>query len=223
MSRLRFGVALAVIVALALTLRLIDLDVKPLHQDEGANGTITLRLLRQGVYEYDPSEYHGPLLFYASAAALKLLGTAESALRAPAVLAGVLVSLLCLPLRPLLGSVGLLVVALLVGVAPGMVYFSRTAIHEIQLVAGSVVWAAGLLRFVGSRASVGRPWQRLVLGSASSARRRRCSLRPASLPGWGWRGWRDAGRRATSSAVAAARRRCVSGVSRLRSPGAWAR
>jgi hypothetical protein len=35
-------------------------------------------------------------------------------------------------------------------VAPGLVYFSRTCIHEIHLVLFSALWAVGLLRFAGN-------------------------------------------------------------------------
>jgi len=39
----------------------------PLHHDEGVNGNFLVRLVREGAYNYDPANYHGPTLYYFAA------------------------------------------------------------------------------------------------------------------------------------------------------------
>ena len=59
-----FGLLLACIVALALRCPL--LDQRPMHNDEAVNAVKFGQLWEGGVYRYDPNEYHGPSLFYAT-------------------------------------------------------------------------------------------------------------------------------------------------------------
>src|SRR5262249_58409860 len=48
----------------AAVLRLVELTLKPLHHDEGVNGSFLTTLFRGGYYRYDPSHYHRPPLYY---------------------------------------------------------------------------------------------------------------------------------------------------------------
>ena len=61
----RIGVI--VIFLIAAVLRLYDLNLVPFHHDEGVNGNFLVRLVREGFYQYDPANYHGPTLYYFSA------------------------------------------------------------------------------------------------------------------------------------------------------------
>src|SRR5215470_342343 len=144
-GRLAAGLSFALAVALALRLPL--LARKPLHYDEGMNGWLTLQLYWWNLYRYDPTNYHGPLLYYANLLFFHLLGPGEVALRMGGVLAGTLVPLALLPARRFAGDAALCIAALALAVGPGFVYFSRTAIHEIWLVAATALWAAALARF----------------------------------------------------------------------------
>src|SRR5687767_475183 len=56
----------ALIIIAAAILRLYQLDLKPLHHDEGVNGYFVLKLIRERTYIYDPANYHGPTLYYFS-------------------------------------------------------------------------------------------------------------------------------------------------------------
>ena len=58
----RIGVI--VIFLIAAGLRFYDLNLVPLHHDEGVNGNFLVRLVREGSYQYDPANYHGPTLYY---------------------------------------------------------------------------------------------------------------------------------------------------------------
>jgi len=44
--------------------RLLYLSDKVLHHDEGVNGLFLTTLFRSGYYHYDPSNFHGPTLYY---------------------------------------------------------------------------------------------------------------------------------------------------------------
>jgi predicted membrane-bound mannosyltransferase len=60
-------IAVILIFVIAAVLRLYNLDLVPLHHDEGVNGNFLVRLVREGAYQYDPENYHGPTLYYFSA------------------------------------------------------------------------------------------------------------------------------------------------------------
>src|SRR5207302_8045313 len=57
----------AVILVVAAFLRLYDLNLVPLHHDEGVNGSFLMKLVHDGIYKYDPQNYHGPTLYYFAA------------------------------------------------------------------------------------------------------------------------------------------------------------
>ena len=60
-------ISVLVILLIAAALRFYDLNLVPLHHDEGVNGNVLVRLVREGVYVYDPANYHGPNLYYFAA------------------------------------------------------------------------------------------------------------------------------------------------------------
>jgi len=145
---LLFFAALAGIVALGVWLRVEHLALKPLHHDESVNGWFTLRLHWWNVYKYRPADYHGPLLYYINLFFFKLLGPGEIALRLGTVLAGSALPVAVLGLRRHLGRVGTLVAAALLAVSPGIVYFSRTNIHETYLVLFTLVFVGLVVRYL---------------------------------------------------------------------------
>src|SRR5260370_7568329 len=62
------------ILLVAAIVRLIFLDIKPPHFDEGINGWWCDQMAAQGFYRYDPANYHGPLHFYVLRLFLTLFG-----------------------------------------------------------------------------------------------------------------------------------------------------
>ena len=72
--------ALAVLLAIAgaLALRVPKLDTRPLHNDEAVNAIKVSELWEHGRYKYDPDEYHGPTLHYATLPFLWLSGARNS-------------------------------------------------------------------------------------------------------------------------------------------------
>ena len=131
-----FGVALA--------LRLLWPEIRPLHHDEGVNGWFLFRLLDGYRYEYDPERFHGPFLYFFGAPFAILLGMSETVLRLPVMLASSAMVLLLLPLRRRLGRSGVTVSAWLLAVSPSMVSYGRDLIHETYLVALTLALVAAV-------------------------------------------------------------------------------
>ena len=139
-------IAAVAIMFVAAVLRLYDLDLVPLHHDEGVNGNFLTRLVREGIYHYDPQNYHGPTIYYFSAflpwvfrflfgaAAQDKYGLNTITIRLVPALFGLATVWLVLLLRRRLGSIGTLAAAALLAVSPGAVYLSRYYIHETLFV-----------------------------------------------------------------------------------------
>ncbi len=73
-----------VVTLVAVFWRFWQLELKPLHHDEGVNGFFLITFFRDSVYKYDPANYHGPDLYYFALAFAKMFGlnTSEHTLRA---------------------------------------------------------------------------------------------------------------------------------------------
>jgi uncharacterized protein (TIGR03663 family) len=139
-------IASAAILVVAAFLRLYDLNLVPLHHDEGVNGNFLVRLVREGFYHYDPANYHGPTLYYFAAVypwILRLLfgpdaqnsyGLTTVAIRCVPALFGIATIGLIFTLRRNLGTIATLSAAFLLAVSPGAVYLSRYFIHETLFV-----------------------------------------------------------------------------------------
>jgi len=127
------------IVALALLLRLLWLGSKPPHFDEGVNGFFVDQMTREGMYRYNPGDYHGPFHFYVLFVAQTLLGRSEWALRLPVALAGAACVWVALLYRRYLGWRVAGIAALALAVSPAMTFYSRYAIHETWLLLGMLL------------------------------------------------------------------------------------
>ena len=137
-SLLTIFILAAAIVALAL--RLPRLARRPMHGDEAVHAMKFGELLEEGVYTYDPDEYHGPTLNYLTliparlASAEKLTQVSEFTLRIVPVFFGVLLVLLLLLMGDGLGSHAAVYAAVLTAISPAMVFYSRYYIQEMLLV-----------------------------------------------------------------------------------------
>lgn len=137
--------------AAALALRLVWLDNRPLHHDEGVNGWFLYRLLDGYRWEYDPEKFHGPFLYFFGAPFVLLLGMTEIALRLPVALTSAAMVPLLLPLRRRLGSQGVTAAAWLLAVSPSLVYYGRELIHETYLAALTLALIAAAVRWLEER------------------------------------------------------------------------
>ncbi len=169
-------IGVLVILLIAAVLRVYDLDLVPLHHDEGVNGNFLVRLVREGEYHYDPENYHGPTLYYFAALipwiARLLFGTAARdnygmttfTIRLIPALFGLGTIGLVFCLRSRLGRVATLAGGLLLAISPGAVYLSRYFIHESQFVFFTLGIVVAAVWFYDTRNLF-----YLVLGSASAA------------------------------------------------------
>ena len=134
------ALALLLAIAGALALRVPNLATRPLHNDEAVNAVKVSELWQHGRYAYDPDEYHGPTLHYASLPFLWLSGARNSdelddaTLRLAPVAFGVGLILLLLLFADGLGRPALVWAAIFIAVSPAMVFYSRYFIHEMLLV-----------------------------------------------------------------------------------------
>ena len=136
------------VTAVAAFLRFWQLELRPLHHDEGVNGYFLTRLFRESIYQYDPANYHGPDLYYLTLVFTKVFGLNTLSVRASVAVFGVLTVVLVLYLRRYIGRIGALTAALLIALSPGMVFISRYFIHEILFVFFSLAIVVGVLFFI---------------------------------------------------------------------------
>ncbi len=139
------------VTAVAAFLRFWRLELKPLHHDEGVNGFFLTTLFRDGIYKYDPSNYHGPDLYYFALAAAKTFGLNTLSIRGSVAIFGLLMVVLAFFLKNYIGKIGSLTAALFITLSPGMVYISRYFIHEILFAFFSFTIVIGVLYFIEKR------------------------------------------------------------------------
>jgi uncharacterized protein (TIGR03663 family) len=140
------GLLLCAVVG-ALLLRVIRLDLRPMHHDEANQAVKFGDLLERGEYRFDPNNHHGPTLYYLTlpaawaAGARSLAGLDETTVRIVPALFGAGLLLLLLLFSGGLSREATLAAAALAGVSPVMTYYSRFYIQETLL----VFFLAGLI------------------------------------------------------------------------------
>jgi uncharacterized protein (TIGR03663 family) len=148
----RFALGWLVIVLAALALRIPQLDLRPMHNDEAVNAIKFRDLWEKGEYVYDPHEYHGPTLHYSTLASTRLNRSqdydqfTEATFRFVPLVFGVGLILLLPLLADGLGRAQAICAAALTAISPAMVFYSRYFIHEMLL-----VFFTGLLLAAGWR------------------------------------------------------------------------
>src|SRR6185436_19137962 len=153
------ALALLLAIAGALALRVPKLDTRPLHNDEAVNAVKVTELWQHRRYIYDPEEYHGPTLHYATLPFLWLSGARNSGesddatLRLAPVVFGAGLILLLLLFSDGLGGHALAWAALFTAVSPAMVFYSRYFIHEMLLVFFTALTLGAGWRYVQARSS----------------------------------------------------------------------
>src|SRR5579863_3749031 len=100
MRRNAFPILLLLLGLGALVFRAPDLGNRPFHGDEAVHAFKFRELWEHGVYRYDPNEFHGPTLYYATLPSVWLRGrrdfaeTQEADYRLPIALFGAAIILL---------------------------------------------------------------------------------------------------------------------------------
>ncbi len=136
---------LAAIFLLAAALRLVALDLKAPHFDEGVNGWFADRLRETGSFEYTPDNFHGPWHFYTVFVSQSLLGRNVWALRLPVVLASLLTMAVLLLYRRWFAPAAVRWAALGFAVSPACVFYGRYSIHEPWFVLFTALFTWGAI------------------------------------------------------------------------------
>ena len=146
-------VILGMLCLAALGVRLVQLEVRPMHTDEAVHGMFLVNLIEDGVYRYNPTEYHGATLYYFTLPLTWIAGQrsgaalTESTLRLLPVLCSVALILLLALWRPILGGGAVCWAALFTAVSPINLYYSRYYIHESLLVLFFFAFLTCLMRY----------------------------------------------------------------------------
>jgi uncharacterized protein (TIGR03663 family) len=138
--------AWALLVALALALRLIDLGNRPFHHDESQDAYFSWLFRTTGDYAYNPL-LHGPLRFYLTAGSYLLFGDSDFTARLAPALMGTLMIALLYGLREQLGRFAAFAAAALLAVGPSYLYFSRFAREDIYIAAITLAMLVVAFRF----------------------------------------------------------------------------
>ena len=131
---------LALSLGLGVSYRWAGLEARPMHTDEAILATKLAELWHGNGFDYDPADYHGPGLHYASWLQGKVLGWGaplewtSAQLRQVTAVHGIAVLLCSLLFIPVLGSRAALLAMLMMAVSPMMVFYSRYFIMEMLLV-----------------------------------------------------------------------------------------
>ena len=125
----------------ALLLRLSAMDAgRPLHADEAVHAVKFWDLRQSGEYRYDPDEFHGPTLYYATLPVVALAHRKDFAATNPAdyrvvpVLFGAGMLLLLALFADTIGKRQTLVAAALLALSPAFVFYSAYYIQETLFV-----------------------------------------------------------------------------------------
>jgi len=153
-KRILFWMGVAGALALGLWLRVPMLSARPFHADEGVQGYKFVQLWDTGRYKYDPNEFHGPTLPYASLLLFSLTGPKDSRqftdaeLRVVPLLFGVGLFLTLLLWRPVLGRSGIVITSFFLAASAPFVFYNTYYIHETLLACFVSLFLASVLNYV---------------------------------------------------------------------------
>lgn len=139
-SKLALILLLLLTIVVAIGFRVIDLGRRPMHADESVQAAIFRGLWLKGEYAYNPHEFHGPTLPYATLPSVWLsraesfAETSETTFRIVPVCFGIGVVVLIALFADAIGWPAAVSAAVLAAISPAMVFFSRYYIHETLLV-----------------------------------------------------------------------------------------
>jgi len=128
-----------------------------MHGDEAVNAVKFSQLLETGKYDYNPTEYHGPTLYYFTLPVSWLTGAtsledlSETTVRIIPLIFGVGLILILFILKPGLGWNVLLIAAFLTAISPSFVFYSRYYIHEMLLVFFCYFFIFSSYRYIRSK------------------------------------------------------------------------
>jgi len=121
--------AVVLLLAVSVIARIWNIELRPLHHDEGVNFHFFEVLRNKSFYPYSHENFHGPLFFYLGAWLSSLFNDSILGLRMLSIVIGSIIPLGVFLLFRL--SKAGLIAAALCAFSPSLLYYSRYAIHEI--------------------------------------------------------------------------------------------
>jgi len=146
-NRYRTAIVLSILIIAGL-FRFIDLSSRPMHSDEAVNAIKLYDVISTGKFDYNPNQYHGPVLYFLADLLFKFQGIdvfedlSEVSFRFVTGCVGVFLLLIVLIFNKLLQANVLYFTFALFAISPSLVYFSRFFIHEIVIVFFSLLMIA---------------------------------------------------------------------------------
>jgi uncharacterized protein (TIGR03663 family) len=187
MTRASAAVIVAIALAVGLTLRLVRLDVRPMHHDEANQAVKFGALLERGEYAYDARDHHGPTLYYLTLPVTWLRGQAtlasldEWTLRVMPAAFGT-ATILLLSLSPAgVGRTAVAAGAMLMALSPAMVFYSRMYIQESMFVCFALTFAIAIGRATTKRGVRWPVVAGIAAGLAAATKETSAIVIPASL------------------------------------------
>jgi uncharacterized protein (TIGR03663 family) len=152
-----------------------DLSKRPMHTDEAIQGMKTIEVLNTGHFQYDPHDYHGPLLHFSTRWLGKLQGwnstnIIEGRLRFVTAVYGMALMLIPLLLADALGRGGSAIAALLMAASPMINFYSRYYIPEVPFVFCCGLFIAALWRWSQSKNTLWLIVAGAAIGAAHAAK-----------------------------------------------------
>ncbi len=125
----RENMGLAFLLTLSALLRFLFLEMKASHFDEGVYGFFVQEIWRKGFFPYDPSNFHGPIYYYALQISEQIFGRGLFAFRFMSGVFSILTVYHTWRLNKFFGEVAVWA-AIAVAFSPSAVFYSRYAMHE---------------------------------------------------------------------------------------------
>lgn len=122
-------IILIIIIIFIILSRLIFLNIRPLHHDEGVNYFFAKQIMDTGTFKYDALNYHGPLYFFALWLSFIIFGVSEFSLRLPAAIFGIVLIITILFIRSK-QNYNKYILSLFLLISPSILFYSRYSIHE---------------------------------------------------------------------------------------------
>ncbi len=143
------------LLVIASILRFYFLDNKPPHHDEAINGWFVNKMWEDGFFNYDPTNYHGPFLFYLFQLGRFFFGYGIVPMRALTALFNLFTIVFVLywffknkinqPTRFFNTASAERWICWALALSPAMIFFSRSAIHESFFVFFQIIFFAGCI------------------------------------------------------------------------------
>ncbi|MCW8850337.1 MAG: TIGR03663 family protein, partial [Melioribacteraceae bacterium] len=140
-------------IMLTLLIRFYDISDRPMHNDEAVNSLKFEKLLVDGDYVYDPTEYHGPTLYYFTLIGAWISGVdnfedvSETLLRSIPIIFSLLFLLFLYLMNDILDRRTLVIASLFLIISPFINFYSRYYIHESIFAALSLFLLFSLFKF----------------------------------------------------------------------------